>query len=293
VVVVDDGSTDGTHDVARKAGADVIRNTTPFGVAAARNQGARHTKANILLFVDADVVAPVETLHILVDRLLERPELAATGAYPEISDLSEGWGATFVGLRASMPFQVEPRRDIVPFSSFQSECGAIRREVFDAVGGFSEEHDGVGMEEFRMGHEMEKRGYVNAILGDAPYLHHYKSLLPRCRQLYLRTSRWVPLLMERRRLESTGAVGSSMETSSCALTHLIAAGALTGMIRPRGWILAGTALGLQLILERRFFALALAQRHRGPIHLLLTDMVMPQMSGPELYRESTCHHGLP
>jgi CheY-like chemotaxis protein len=29
-------------------------------------------------------------------------------------------------------------------------------------------------------------------------------------------------------------------------------------------------------------ALDLAQRHQGPIHLLITDMVMPQMSGPEL-----------
>ena len=31
-------------------------------------------------------------------------------------------------------------------------------------------------------------------------------------------------------------------------------------------------------------ALQLVERHNGPIHLLITDVIMPQMSGPELAR---------
>lgn len=35
-------------------------------------------------------------------------------------------------------------------------------------------------------------------------------------------------------------------------------------------------------------ALDMARRHPGPIHLLLTDVVMPQMSGPELVKQLCC-----
>ena len=36
--------------------------------------------------------------------------------------------------------------------------------------------------------------------------------------------------------------------------------------------------------------LSLARRHTGPIHLLITDVVMPQLSGPELWRALRASH---
>ncbi len=37
-------------------------------------------------------------------------------------------------------------------------------------------------------------------------------------------------------------------------------------------------------------ALALAKKHRGAIHLLLTDVVMPEMGGPELAERMAAAH---
>ncbi len=56
VVVVDDGSTDGTSNAAEIAGADVIRLQENRGKAAAMNEGVIHTTAPIILFLDADLL---------------------------------------------------------------------------------------------------------------------------------------------------------------------------------------------------------------------------------------------
>lgn len=53
VVVVDDGSTDGTAAVAEQAGVTVIRQPQR-GPAAARNRGVQATKAPLVAFLDAD-----------------------------------------------------------------------------------------------------------------------------------------------------------------------------------------------------------------------------------------------
>ncbi len=54
LIVIDDGSTDGTAAVANKAGARVIRHPYQSGNGAAIKTGARHAEGEILVFMDAD-----------------------------------------------------------------------------------------------------------------------------------------------------------------------------------------------------------------------------------------------
>jgi CheY-like chemotaxis protein len=46
-----------------------------------------------------------------------------------------------------------------------------------------------------------------------------------------------------------------------------------------------------LTADRPAEAVRLAQEHRGPIHLLVTDMVMPEMGGPALARRILASRG--
>src|SRR4051794_38423519 len=54
VILVDDGSSDGTSDVGHRHGARVIRHSTNRGLAAARNPGVRATTAPVVGFLDDD-----------------------------------------------------------------------------------------------------------------------------------------------------------------------------------------------------------------------------------------------
>jgi glycosyltransferase involved in cell wall biosynthesis len=54
IVVVDDGSTDGTGDAARSAGVRVVRHAFPMGNGAAVKAGIRAARADVVALLDAD-----------------------------------------------------------------------------------------------------------------------------------------------------------------------------------------------------------------------------------------------
>ena len=261
VIVVNDGSTDETVSLVEAFGVSILHHDRSRGAAATRNHGARVSKSDILIFLDSDVVVPEDTLPILVDRLRETPEFHATGAHASPRNLTPSWSAHFVALRHSHAFYCKPMTDIVGVSCFQSECGAVRRGVFEHIGGFPEKYSAAGMEDYEFGHEMERLGYINVLLADAAYDHHYRTLWPRCREVARRTARWLPLVFRRRRMESKGMGASSRDSFSFLLTPPILAGVLVGFFHPVGWFIAGGAALLQIVWEWPF--LRFAHREHG------------------------------
>lgn len=69
VIVVDDGSTDNTADVAARQGARVISNPYSKGNGAAVKMGARHAKGEVIVFMDADGQHRFEDVPVLLDEL--------------------------------------------------------------------------------------------------------------------------------------------------------------------------------------------------------------------------------
>ncbi len=78
VVVVDNGSTDRTAEVAARGGARVVREETP-GVCAARQRGTEEARGAIVVSTDADTVHPPGWLARLAERFDAEDVVAVAG----------------------------------------------------------------------------------------------------------------------------------------------------------------------------------------------------------------------
>ncbi|MFO0953628.1 MAG: glycosyltransferase family A protein [Isosphaeraceae bacterium] len=137
LIVVDDGSTDGSGGLAASFGARVIRNARPEGPASARNTGAKAASAPIVFFLDADVAVHPDTLALAFARFEAEPGLTALfGSYDDEPE-APGLVSRFRNLLHHYVHQQGHfEANVRPARTFWTGCGAIRRQAFLDHGGF-------------------------------------------------------------------------------------------------------------------------------------------------------------
>jgi glycosyltransferase involved in cell wall biosynthesis len=128
LIVVDDGSTDRTAEIARSWHATVVP-VHLRKISAVRNAGARVARGDVLIFVDADTLVPARTVAAVVARL--RQGVVAGGARVRLDDGVPPWGRILTSLVTAFYFQLRLAAGCFLFA---------RREAFDAVGGFDENY---------------------------------------------------------------------------------------------------------------------------------------------------------
>jgi GT2 family glycosyltransferase len=153
VIVIDDRSSDGSGAVARALGARVIANTRGLGPAAARNLGAQLATGDILFFIDADVTVRASTVQRVVDVLDANPDVAAVfGSYDD-----EPSEPNFLSQYKNLFHHFTHQTARTDSGSFWAGCGAIRHQVFDAVGGFDEhKYQRASIEDIELGFRLNK-----------------------------------------------------------------------------------------------------------------------------------------
>lgn len=154
LIVVDDGCTDGSADIARQHGAQVIAlDDGPRGAAFARNRGVERASGDLVVFVDADVAVHPDTLARIEGTMTENPGIDALfGSYDD-DPPTPGLTARYKNLLHHYVHQ-HGRREA---STFWSGCGAIRRDVFVALGGFDEGQR--MLEDIELGARLRRGGY--------------------------------------------------------------------------------------------------------------------------------------
>lgn len=164
VVYVDSGSTDGSVERAKEAGAIVVQLDMglPFTAARARNAGRRAlpTSCRLIQFVDGDCALQPGWLEAGIDALEADPRLAAVfGRRREIDP-----GGSWYNWICDIEWAVKPG----PASYFGGDV-LIRAEALDDAGGYPDEM--IAGEEPDLSLRLRARGWALACLPNEMTLH--------------------------------------------------------------------------------------------------------------------------
>ncbi len=235
---------------------EVVADPPGSGPAAARNAGVARTTGEIVVFVDADVEVHPDALRRLREAFEREPTLDAMfGGYDDMP---------------AAPAVVSRFRNLLhhhvhagaggPATTFWAGLGAVRREAFDAVGGFdAQRYPRPCVEDIELGMRLHAAGR-RIVLDPAVCGTHLKrwTLVSMLRtDLGARGAPWVALRLERGG-EGAGALNLAWAQRLAAGAALVATAAALG---GRGR-LALLALGAMVVPNARFYALL--GRRGGP-----------------------------
>ena len=129
VLVIDNGSSDSTREIASGLGAQVIADPT-LNISGLRNLGADHAAGRLLAFIDADCTV-AGSWFLEASRYLDADDIAIFGSAPKVPD-NAGWvPKTWLSVR-------KKSHPLMEVEWLESMNMFIPKEIFHKAGGFDQ-----------------------------------------------------------------------------------------------------------------------------------------------------------
>jgi GT2 family glycosyltransferase len=176
ILVIDNGSTDRSREVAAEAGARVLALGHNAGFAAAVNRGVQAVQSPLIAILNNDLELPPRYLELLVAAIDGGADLASgkllqasrrdslDGAYDLVARSGCAWRAGHNG-KDGPEWNERRDRRILPFTAI-----VVRREAYQEVGGLDESF-GSYLEDVDFGLRSASKGYNAAYVPEAVAFH--------------------------------------------------------------------------------------------------------------------------
>ncbi|HLG31359.1 MAG TPA: glycosyltransferase [Candidatus Brocadiales bacterium] len=181
IIVVDDGSKDGTRKVAEGFAVTVISQKNQ-GPAAARNLGVKMSKGDIVLFIDADCAAAPNWIEEMTKPFSNPDIVGVKGTY---KTTQQDLLARFVQLEYEEKYERMKRFPYIDFIDTYS--AGFRKDIFQKYGGFNTSFPTATVEDQEFSFRLAKDGHKMVFQPDAFVYHTHQSTL----KGYMRRKFWI------------------------------------------------------------------------------------------------------
>ena len=162
IVVIDDASRDRTSQIARSYKCKFISLSENQGPAFCRNIGAQNAKGRILVFTDSDCRADRYWLENIQKNISQNDIAAIMGKLVLMPSTLLGDSISAIGFPAggAIGFDKIWKVDHKGFTDSLSSCNcAVRKDIFEKIGGFDESFPYPGGEDSLLAYDLKRLNY--------------------------------------------------------------------------------------------------------------------------------------
>ena len=252
VIVVDDGSDDGSRDIIQSYPCKLVFLEKRSGAATARNAGAAASKGEVLFFIDADCHLTPDTLPVLRKCLDRYSAGTVIGGTYTLMPVDPGFFSKFQSVFINYS---ETKRNAHP-DYIAAHAMAVPADTFRGAGGFPE-HFRTVIEDVEFSHRLRRSGVRLVMAPDLQVRHQFDFTLARSlRNAAKKTRCWIEYSLSNKDLfADSGTASIEMKVNGIAwLLSVLAMILYMTLDRPGLLLVAPFPVLVSLVASRRLLA---------------------------------------
>lgn len=261
----------------------IVRLNRNHGPAIARNRGVAAARGEFVVFLDGDVEVFPDTLSEIAKVFREDPDVVAlTGVWVK-EQKSKAFFPNFKALR-DWSYWINERDKSGYYFLFSTRIAAIKKAVFERLGGFNETYPAPLVEDIELTYRIARR-YAIIFAPSVRVRHEFEGFWPIAKKYFLRAYYWTKLYTKRKKFDPVATTIQEAVTTLSGVAVVVfgglsvialisTVGVLTLPVKMMVAAFAG-AFGIHLFLIRKFIVFIWNEKGMGfAVRGLCTGLIL-------------------